>query len=436
MLGTILIFLNPFISHFIPTISLAHQLVEKNWRIVYVGFENLEKYVMAEGFEYKPIMTCTYEDFVNQKNKNNYKQLDKLYRILHREFKKIIEETDPKYILLGISRFSLFYLPAINSGAKVYLYSLYSKGSGTYFNLPPNTSNIIPSYKCKFNIFILIHWLRRFIRIEFRISSIRTKMYYPWNQMLKLKTGQREKWKFGLDGFYINNQQIVFGPSKFEFYDKKEKNIFFVGLGVYENRRYLNDKTIDLSFIDRRPLIYCNFGTLSYRYKGLDSFYLALLEIFQRRKDWQLLISMNCDDEEILKNNGYDNVKIMSSVPQLQVLPKTNLMITHGGFSTIKECIYFEVPMLVVPISYDQHGNAARVEYHRIGKRCEILKKGICGRVFHKRKKINTQRMEMLISSIIDNKTFNYNIKKLKVNIFEEQEQKNISILFNEDKEI
>ena len=42
-------------------------------------------------------------------------------------------------------------------------------------------------------------------------------------------------------------------------------------------------------------------------------------------------------------------------------------MINHGGLGTIKECIYFGVPMIVFPMMRDQPGNAARVAYHGLG---------------------------------------------------------------------
>lgn len=42
-------------------------------------------------------------------------------------------------------------------------------------------------------------------------------------------------------------------------------------------------------------------------------------------------------------------------------------MITHGGLGTVKECIHQQVPMIVIPLQYDQPINAARVEHHQLG---------------------------------------------------------------------
>ena len=53
--------------------------------------------------------------------------------------------------------------------------------------------------------------------------------------------------------------------------------------------------------------------------------------------------------------------------PQLKLLRLARLAIVHGGFNTVKECVYFGVPMVVVPWTNDQPGNAARVVFHGLG---------------------------------------------------------------------
>jgi UDP:flavonoid glycosyltransferase YjiC (YdhE family) len=85
---------------------------------------------------------------------------------------------------------------------------------------------------------------------------------------------------------------------------------------------------------DGRALVYLSLGSLGSADVGLMRELVALLA---------------------------DNMLGAEFLPQTSVLPHVDAVITHGGNNTVTECLWFGVPMVVLPIFWDQHDNAQRI---------------------------------------------------------------------------
>ncbi len=76
---------------------------------------------------------------------------------------------------------------------------------------------------------------------------------------------------------------------------------------------------------------------------------------------------------EMLRREGVpENVLLHQRVPQVELLPKVDLVIGHGGNNSPNESIAAGKPLIVLPVGGEQGDNARRVEWLGIGRRLDL----------------------------------------------------------------
>jgi hypothetical protein len=122
-------------------------------------------------------------------------------------------------------------------------------------------------------------------------------------------------------------------------------------------------------------IIYCGFGTIPTRYipeKTLHRFYEKLNVIASKNPSWHFLISTPAVIIKQIRPKSL-NIMFIPFVPQLHVLPKCDVFLTHGGGSVL-ESILSGIPMLCFPMAgeLDYRGNATRIKFHGLGLTAKI----------------------------------------------------------------
>jgi zeaxanthin glucosyltransferase len=63
-----------------------------------------------------------------------------------------------------------------------------------------------------------------------------------------------------------------------------------------------------------------------------------------------------------------NNAIVVSYAPQLELLKKASVCITHAGFNTVLEALSQGVPQIAIPVTNDHPGIAARIVDKKTGK--------------------------------------------------------------------
>ena len=90
--------------------------------------------------------------------------------------------------------------------------------------------------------------------------------------------------------------------------------------------------------------------------------------------DWHLVLAVGPKLYDDFKDVSKTNVSIYNWVSQIEVLDSASVVFVHGGLATIKESIYKNVPLIIVPHGKDQMDNALRVRKGNLGLIADINK--------------------------------------------------------------
>ncbi len=109
---------------------------------------------------------------------------------------------------------------------------------------------------------------------------------------------------------------------------------------------------------DGRPLVFCSFGTLQGSRAGLFRNVAAACASLGLR----LLIAHGGRlDPELGRTLPGDPI-VVPYVPQRAVLRRAALAVTHAGFNTVLDSLSCGVPMVAIPLAFEQPATAARLD--------------------------------------------------------------------------
>ncbi|PWT86907.1 MAG: MGT family glycosyltransferase [Acidobacteria bacterium] len=179
--------------------------------------------------------------------------------------------------------------------------------------------------------------------------------------ILALINRQRQEWglrrKTGLDACDSKLAQITQLPSGFDFPNEKTGSHFHY-TGPFVDGAGRREISFPWPRLDpARPLVFVSMGTLQ---NGIEWVFREVAKACAE-VPVQTVISLGGGlSREVFKDLPGDPI-VVNYAPQLELLRRAALTIFHGGLNTALECLVHGVPMIAVPITFDQPGVAARL---------------------------------------------------------------------------
>jgi len=151
------------------------------------------------------------------------------------------------------------------------------------------------------------------------------------------------------------------------------------------------------------PLIYASMGTLQ---NGLETVFSTIAEAVGERPGMQPVLSIGpALDPGQIKNLPAGAI-VVKSAPQVELLKRSALCITHAGLNTTLESLTQGVPMVAIPVTNDQPGVAARIAYTKTGGVLPL-------------KEMTAPRLRSLIDEVLNNAEYRQNASRMKQAIAE-----------------
>jgi MGT family glycosyltransferase len=198
-------------------------------------------------------------------------------------------------------------------------------------------------------------------QINYQLLNLFTK------PILETIAKSRRQWKLPLyshpNDHYSKLAQLSQQPAEFEF-PRQNLPPHFHFTGPDHNPATRKPVPFPFEQLTGKPLIYASMGTILNCLPGVFQTIASACEGL----DAQLVISLGggATPESLPPLPG--NPIVVGYAPQLELLQKATLTITHAGMNTTLESLSNGVPMVAIPVANDQPGVAARIAYTGVGE--------------------------------------------------------------------
>jgi MGT family glycosyltransferase len=193
--------------------------------------------------------------------------------------------------------------------------------------------------------------------------------------------------------------QISQQPRSFE-YPRRELPDWFHFTGPLTHSKARKQIYFEWEKLNAKPMIYASLGTI----QNQDLSVFKTIGKACESIDAQLVISLGGGNEAEELKELAPTVMVVSTAPQLELLERASLTITHAGLNTVLESLSQGVPMVCLPITNDQPDVAARVAWTGTGVSLPLTG-------------LSSKRLSKAVRRVWENENYKINARQLQQEI-------------------
>lgn len=354
----------PLWGHLNPMLSLAKELNKRSHQVIFYQIPELENKITSQGLIFSPIGKTEYsssflQEFVEKLGNLKgldiirywYQEQERMTKVIFTEMPSLIQQADLDLLLVD-------QVEASGQAVAEYLDIPFV----TICNaLALNREPSIPP--------VFTPWTYQ----RFWWGRLRNQLFYYLGDSLvnnykQLLRQYRKQWNLPnlpeKEILFANSKlaQISQQPSAFDF-PRTALPGYFHYCGPFRDRS-LSGVSFPYERLNGKPLIYASLGTLQTHKKQL---FFDIASACQGL-DVQLIIAHGggLNSEDIANLSG--TPLAVSYAPQQELLSRASLTITHAGLNTVLDSLSHGVPLVALPIGFEQPTIASRIQWLGLGE--------------------------------------------------------------------
>lgn len=245
-------------------------------------------------------------------------------------------------------------------------------------------------------------WAMTWVADEATPAKVRNRIGYAVGYLVqaplpKEANRQRRKWGLGrvlTDNSFSELAQIAQVPASFDFPRSKYSPAVLHHTGPLHEDEGTGPIPFPWERLDGRPMVYASMGTLQNRSERV----FRIIAEACSTLDVQLVITLGHKGARI-PTDFPGNPVIVDYAPQLELFKRASLYIGPGGGNTLTQSLEYGVPMVLIPVTFDNPGVAARGKYHGVAEFVPI-------------NRLNVRRLRSAAQIVLSNPSYRDNARR------------------------